>query len=63
MQRKSCEGCMYYRPLNNAKGGAPGCHYCHDTGNPRGCPVEGCIRKIHGKADGRTNPFDARIPR
>lgn len=21
MQRKSCEGCMYYRPLNNAKGG------------------------------------------
>lgn len=60
MKRKSCEGCVYYRPLNNARNGTKGCHYCLDTGKPRGCPIAGCVRKVKGIPDARTNPFDAR---
>lgn len=63
MTRPHCSDCIYYRSLNNARGGAKGCHYCLDTGNPRGCPIEGCIRKIKGTPDARTNPFDPRLPR
>lgn len=63
MKRKSCEGCVYYRPLNNARNGTKGCHYCLDTGKPRGCPIAGCVRKVQGIPDARTNPFDARMMR
>lgn len=63
VKRKSCEGCVYYRPLNNARNGTKGCHYCLDTGKPRGCPIAGCVRKVKGIPDARTNPFDARMMR
>lgn len=60
MTRKGCEGCVYYRPLNNAAGGERGCHYCLDTGNPRGCSIVGCIRKIKGKPEKRVSPWDGK---
>ena len=41
--RKGCKGCKYYRPMfSNVKG----CHHCYDTGETRGCPVEGCDRHL-----------------
>ena len=60
MTRKSCSGCVYYRPLNNAAGGERGCHYCLDTGNPRGCSVAECIRKIKGSPKKRVSPWDGK---
>lgn len=42
-----CPGCAFRRA--EYKGDKVGlCHYCHDTGNPRGCSVEECFKKkIH----------------
>ena len=63
MRRESCEGCIYHRSLSDCSKGVPGCHYCLDTGNPRGCPIDKCDKKELGKCDARTNPFDARLGR
>ena len=53
----------YHRSLSDCSKGVPGCHYCLDTGNPRGCPIDKCDKKELGKCDARTNPFDARLGR
>jgi hypothetical protein len=43
----TCEGCIYYRRLyeSGTWSGPPACHYCYDTGMPRGCEIVGCTRK------------------
>ncbi|MEA5136448.1 MAG: hypothetical protein VB035_09980 [Candidatus Fimivivens sp.] len=39
--REGCKGCGHYRSMfSNTRG----CHFCFDTEEPRGCPVEGCTR-------------------
>lgn len=45
--RASCEGCIYRRWLS---GNRPytACHYCYDTGTPRGCPADRCNKKKLG---------------
>ena len=43
---KKCRGC-YYRRL--FYGGYTACHYMIDTGKPRGCPPEQCIRYKKGR--------------
>ena len=58
MKRKSCEGCVYYRPYSRSARGEWGCHYLFDTDHKRGCPVEGCTKKKVGVAKRRTDPFD-----
>lgn len=63
MTRLHCADCIYYRGEFSSSSAPKICHYCLDTGNPRGCPVEGCIRKVKGTPDARTNPFDPRLPR
>lgn len=63
MKRKSCEGCVYYRPYSYSVRGEWGCHYLFDTDHKRGCPVEGCTKKKVGVAKRRTDPFDGTIGR
>lgn len=63
LRRESCVGCIYHRSLSDCSQGLPGCHYCLDTGNPRGCSSVKCDKKKLGKCDSRTNPFDARLGR
>ena len=44
MKRKSCEGCVHYKPLSNTNPRDNyGCHYMLDTGKSRGCPVDDCV--------------------
>ena len=40
-----CKGCRYYRKLGNVDAPLKACHYCYDTGTPRGCPPEECDKK------------------
>lgn len=59
MNRKSCEGCIYYRELYTSGCWTPPriCNYCYDTGEPRGCPPEICDKKKpkpEGKLSRRT---------
>ena len=63
MKRKSCEGCVYYRPYSHSARREWGCHYLFDTDQKRGCPVEGCTKKKVGIAKRRTDPFDGTIGR
>lgn len=63
MKRRSCEGCVYYRPYSRSARGEWGCHYLFDTDQKRGCPVEGCTKKKVGIAKRRTDPFDGTIGR
>ncbi len=48
MVRKSCLGCVHYRPLSDIKGGVRHCHYILDTnGEPRGCdPYKGTKKEV-----------------
>lgn len=63
MKRKSCEGCVYYRPYSHSARREWGCHYLFDTDQKRGCLVEGCTKKKVGIAKRRTDPFDGTIGR
>lgn len=40
-----CKGCKYYRKLGNVDAPIKACHYCYDTGIPRGCPPGKCDKK------------------
>lgn len=40
-RRKSCAGCIYRRGIGSRGDRYKVCHYCIDTGMPRGCPAEG----------------------
>lgn len=42
---KTCGGCIYYRNFIRGIKTSRACHYLHDTGEPRGCPIKGCTRK------------------
>ena len=44
-RRKSCAGCIYRRGIGSRGDRYKVCHYCIDTGMPRGCPEEKCTRK------------------
>lgn len=46
---KNCNGCKYYRSLDEAGGKTKVCHYCYDTGEPRGCSPENCKKKDRSK--------------
>ena len=37
-----CQGCYYRRPLVVSDLSTSACHYCMDTGKPRGIPVSAC---------------------
>ena len=37
-----CKGCYYRRPIVKSQGAITACHYCIDTGKPRGIPVSLC---------------------
>lgn len=41
--RKTCRGCIFYRPLS--AGHEMACHYMLMTGEKRGCPPENCTKK------------------
>ncbi|WMJ23477.1 hypothetical protein RBG61_02065 [Paludicola sp. MB14-C6] len=43
--RKTCVGCYYYRYISRSTL-LWGCHYCLDTGEPRGCDSENCDKKL-----------------
>lgn len=43
-----CKGCRYYRKLGNVDAPLKACHYCYDTGTPRGCPPEECDKREEG---------------
>lgn len=43
-----CKGCKYYRKLGNVDAPLKACHYCYDTGMPRGCPPEKCDKREEG---------------
>lgn len=45
MNRKTCRGCKYNRAKNSNIYAEKICHYCLDTGIPRGCPASDCTRK------------------
>ena len=57
MKRKSCEGCVYYRPYSRSARGEWGCHYLFDTYQKRGCPVEGCTKKEGWNREKAHRPF------
>lgn len=61
--KSPCDGCAYWRSISGSERDLRACHYCLDTGKPRGCPIAGCVRKVKGIPDARTNPFDARMMR
>ena len=43
-----CIGCAYWRPLSRQTNGIRVCHYCLDTGQPRGVPAKECyVKKIY----------------
>ncbi|HJB61625.1 MAG TPA: hypothetical protein IAA38_08200 [Candidatus Ruminococcus gallistercoris] len=44
-RRKSCAGCIYRRGIGSRGDRYKVCHYCIDTGMPRGCPAAKCTRK------------------
>lgn len=48
-QYTECTGCRYYRGGKSAHSMPPRvCHFCYDTGEPRGCSAEECYRnRIH----------------
>ncbi len=43
--RESCAGCIYRRGIGSRGDRYKVCHYCIDTGMPRGCPAAKCTRK------------------
>lgn len=43
--RASCRGCIYRRGIGSRGDRYSVCHYCYDTGLPRGCPPENCDKK------------------
>lgn len=43
--RTSCEGCIYRRGIDSRDNRYKVCHYCYDTGTPRGCPAARCDKK------------------
>lgn len=43
--RKSCAGCIYRRGIGSRGDRYKVCHFCIDTGMPRGCPAAKCTRK------------------
>lgn len=47
VSRATCGGCAHYRLLNEGllRLKVYACHYCYDMGEPRGSPINGCIRK------------------
>lgn len=57
MKRKSCEGCIYYRPYSRSARGEWGCHYLFDTDQKRGCPVEACTKKDGWNREKAHRPF------
>ena len=47
---KACLKCEYCRSLTTSTCGMHVCHYCIDTGDPRGCSTKECVEnKIHFK--------------
>ena len=43
-----CKGCIHRKTLSGVPGGNKACHYCIDTGEPRGCTAEDCYtNRIH----------------
>ena len=40
--RMGCKGCKYRRVVHHGGDSATMCHYCYDTGEPRGCPASQC---------------------
>ena len=44
-KNECCDGCKYYRSLSNMGVYLKACHYCYDTGAPRGCPLEECDKR------------------
>lgn len=45
-KRKSCEGCIYYRPLSAQHPQSFVCHYCLFEDNTRDCPPDKCDKKL-----------------
>ena len=47
VSRATCGGCAHYRLLSEGllRLKVYACHYCFDMGEPRGCPIKGCVRK------------------
>lgn len=51
---KACLKCEYCRRLTTSSYGMHVCHYCIDTGGPRGCSTKECVEnKIHFKPRAR----------
>lgn len=47
---KACLKCEYCRRLTTSSYGMHVCHYCIDTGEPRGCSTKECVEnKVHFK--------------
>lgn len=45
-KKNVCAGCRYRRGGNSVNSVPPSlCHYCYDTGLPRGCSVADCYDK------------------
>jgi hypothetical protein len=40
-----CDGCKYYKSMNNIGPPLKACHYCYNTEISRGCPPEECDKK------------------
>lgn len=44
-KRCRCTGCYYWRPIVDSNTASMHvCHYCYDTGIPRGIPASECYR-------------------
>lgn len=39
-----CRGCYYWRTMGNSSKCMHACHYCLETGNPRGMPAAECYK-------------------
>lgn len=39
-----CRGCEYWRTMGNSSKCMHACHYCLETGNPRGMPAAECYK-------------------
>lgn len=51
---KACLKCEYCRSLTTSTCGMHVCHYCIDTGDPRGCSTKECVEnKVHFKPRSR----------
>lgn len=49
MNRKSCEGCLYYKDGNGRRKKSSYerfCHYMIDEGKPRNCDPANCDKKV-----------------